>query len=296
CVAGGAYVLSTPVTCRERSILRVVEGRVQPVRRAVTVLARRRKELWLCRWARIGCVVVIRLVAADTSGGQRGVVVVDVAVGALARRNRVRSGQREWGVVVVEGGISPNRGVVAQLTLLREPGRCVRRIRGAVVILQVTGDARRAVQGVVVVDVAVGALARRNRVRSRKSKPGGGVVEHSVDPLHGVVAGFAGGGEARVRHRSGRVVVVFLVARYAGGAGQVVVVVHVAVGALPRWNRVRSGQHEAGAVVIERGVEPGRSAVARIASLRKIRRDVIGTGRSLVVLQVAGYARPAGQV
>ncbi len=112
----------------------MIETCVQPVRRTVTVLARRWKELWLRRVTRIGGVVVIRLMAANTSGRQRSVVVVDVTIGALARRDRMRSGQRKRGVVVVEGGIRPRRGVVAQLALLREAGCGVRRRIGAVVI------------------------------------------------------------------------------------------------------------------------------------------------------------------
>ena len=52
--------------------------------------------------ARVRRVVVIRLMAADASSRQRGVVSVDVAISALPRRNGMRSGQRERCVVVVE--------------------------------------------------------------------------------------------------------------------------------------------------------------------------------------------------
>jgi hypothetical protein len=52
--------------------------------------------------AGIGGVVVIGLMAADASRGQRGVVAVDVAVSARPRRCLVRACQGECRVVVIE--------------------------------------------------------------------------------------------------------------------------------------------------------------------------------------------------
>ena len=85
-------------------------------------------------------------------------------------------------------------------------------------------------------------------------------------------------------------------ARIAGRARQVVIVVDVAIRTLPRRHRVRVGQDEPCAVVIKRGIEPGARAVALIASRREIRRHVIRIRRSLVVLLVARIARRARQV
>ena len=82
----------------------------------------------------------------------------------------------------------------------------------------------RAVQVVVVVDVAVGARARGNSVDARQREASLRVIELSIRPLHGVMALFAGGREAGVRHRDFRIVVVGLVARNASGIGNVVVV------------------------------------------------------------------------
>lgn len=100
-----------------------------------------------------------------------------------------------------------------------------------------------AVQRVIVAGVAVGAQPRRDGVGARKLESGRRVIERAVGPEHSVVAGFTGCRESRrdVVHWRGRGVVVVLVARHAGGAGEVVIVVDVAVSALPRRRRVCAG-------------------------------------------------------
>ena len=173
----------------------------------------------------------------------------------------------------------------------------MRRIRRAGVILLMARVAQGAVQCIVVVDVAVGTQPRRHRMRARQLKTSGGMVEGRISPEHGVVAGFARGREARcnVIHWRGRVVVIGLMARHTRGAGQVVVIVDVAIRTLPRRGRVRPGQREPRAVVVERRVQPGRGAMALVASLGEVCRHVIGGRRALVVLQVTGDARRAVQ-
>lgn len=107
---------------------------------------------------------VVRIVRAEILGfvariavtGNRGVVVVHMAVGA--RNLEVRAHQREACVVVIERSRLPRGGAVAHLALLRESSGDVIRIRGAVVILQVAADTRRSGQVVVVVLVTIGAL------------------------------------------------------------------------------------------------------------------------------------------
>jgi len=105
-------------------------------------------------------------------------------------------------------------------------------------------DARAAGERVVVVDVAVGALPRRHRVQASQRESCRLVVKLSIGPLHGVVALLAGRGEATVRYRCGGVIVVRLMAADAGRAGDVVVIVDMAIAALPRRNAVRPGQRE----------------------------------------------------
>ena len=142
----------------EGRVLRVIERRTGPGRRVVTSLTSGREELRLCRVTWVRRVVVVGLMAAYACRRQRRVVAVDMAIRALPRRYRVGTGQRERRVVVVERRVGPHDRVMAQLALLREARRHVTGVRRAVVVLEVTGGARRAVQAVVIVDVAIRAL------------------------------------------------------------------------------------------------------------------------------------------
>ncbi len=130
---------------RERRVLSVIECGTGPCRRVVAGLAGGGEELWLRRVSRIRRVVVIRLVAPNTSDRQSGVVSVHMAIRALPWRRRVGAGQREGCVVVVEGGVGPDRGVVAQLAGCREARGGMGRRRCAGVILLVTRVAQRGV-------------------------------------------------------------------------------------------------------------------------------------------------------
>ncbi len=101
-VARRAHAVRISVVDRELGVLCVIKARIQPVRRTVAGLASRREKLWLRGMSRIGGVVVVRLVAADASCRKRGVIVVDVAVGALSRRRCMRPSQRERRRVVIK--------------------------------------------------------------------------------------------------------------------------------------------------------------------------------------------------
>jgi len=148
---------------------------------------------------------------------------------------------------------------VALVASLREIRCHVIGIRCALEVLQVTGHASGAVQPVRIgAGVAVGALTRRNGVHARQRETGRRVVKRSIGPGDRVMALLArrresGSGVCDWRRR---VVVIGLVARYAGSSRKVVVVIDVAVGASPRWNGVRSRQRKSRAVVIEGRTQP----------------------------------------
>ena len=124
----------------------MIERRTRPGGRGMARRAGGREELRLRCVAWIGGVVVIGLMAADTSRGQRRVVAVDVAVGAYPRRHYVRAGQREGGVVVIKRGIGPVRRVVTKFARSGEASRCVGRVGCAGVILLVARVAQSAIQ------------------------------------------------------------------------------------------------------------------------------------------------------
>ena len=149
------------------------------------------------------------------------------------------------------------------------------------------GDAGAACKVVIVVDVAIGALARRHGVQAGQSKAGGGVIECRVGPRRCVMTLLASGREARVRYRRGRVVEIGLVATDAGRIGDVVVVVDVAIGACARRHRVGSGERKSRLGVIESRWLPGRSVVAGLADLGEPAGDVVGIRGALEILQVA---------
>ena len=196
---------------------------------------------------------------------------------------------------MVEGGIRPHRRVVAQFTRGRETGRRMGRIVRARIVLLVARVAECVVQRVIVIDVAIGTLPRRNGMRSGQRESSGGMIKLAVRPEHSVVTLLARRGEACVRHRSRRRVVVALMATHASRAGDVVVVVDVAIGALARRRSMATSQREAGAVVIEGRIQPGTRVVALIASLREIGRHVIRIRSSLKIFKMATDARRAIQ-
>ena len=134
-VAGSTHAVGVAMVDRELGVLRVIECRTGPGGRVVAVRASSRKELRLRRVARIGRVVVVRLMATDARQGQRRVVAVDMAVRANTRRHHVRTGKGERCVVVIERGVGPDDGVVAEFTGSRESGGRVRGIVCSGVIL-----------------------------------------------------------------------------------------------------------------------------------------------------------------
>ena len=85
------------------------------------------------------------------------------------------------------------------------------------------------------------------------------------------------------------------VARDAGRAGQVVVVVGMAIAALARRHGVRSGECEINHRVIKGRRSPRQGCVALRAIGGEVRRNVIRIRRALKIFQVAANAGRAGQ-
>ena len=157
-------------------------------------------------------------------------------------------------------------------------------------VLEVAGYARRAVQCVIIVDVTIRALARRNGVQSGQREAGRRMIELGIAPLHRIVAVFTCVREPAVRHRSGRAGEIFLVAAKTGHRTQGVIVVGMAIDALPRWNRVPSGQNKTGRAMVEPsnfGVQPVVRRVTVLASGRELRFHVARVGSRGEVLEVA---------
>ena len=191
--------------------------------------------------------------ARITQGAVQRIIVVDVTVGALPWRDRVRARQLESSRRVIEGGVGPENGVMAGFARRREScGNMVHRRSRGVVVGLVAGHAGRAGEVVIVVDMTVSALPRRRGMRPSKRESRAVVVEGRIQPGRRVVALVAGLREIR-RHviRVRRSLKVFQVTGNAGRAGQVVIIVDVAIGALPRWNCVHAGEGEGCRVVIE---------------------------------------------
>jgi len=294
CMTRGAHPVRVAVAGRKLRVLRVIERGARPRCRVVAGLARRREELRLRRVARVRGVVVIGLVTTNAGCGQRRVIVIDVTIGTDSWRHGVRAGQRKRGVVVVEGGIRPYRRVVAELARGGEPCRCMGGIRRARVVFLVARVAQRAVQRIVVVHMAVGTLPWWHRVRARQREASGGVIKLAVRPLHGVMTLLARGGEAGVRHRRGRVVVVGLMTPDTSCRQSGVVIVGMAVRAGSRRHGMRSGQRERSVVVVEGRIRPEDRVVAQLACRRESRVRH-GRGRIVEIRLMAGDAQRAIQ-
>jgi len=175
------------VLARERkSRLRVIEIRRRPSAGRVADLASRRNAL--LRVIGILRVLVIRHVTRHAAGIGDVVVVVDVAIRALSRRYGVLAGQRESRLRVVEIRWLPGRGRMARLAILRKTKLHVIRIGRALEVLQVTRNARRIRDVVIVVHVAIHALPRGYGVGPSQWKTSRGMIELGVKPVVKTVA------------------------------------------------------------------------------------------------------------
>ena len=166
----------------------VIELAVGPLNSVVALLTGGR-ESGVRYWR--GRVVVIGLVTADARDIGDVVVVVDVAIGALARRNGMGSAERESRLGVIECRRLPGCSVMADVAGLSEAASHVIGIRGSLEILEMARNASAAGQIVVIVRMAIGASARRNCMSTRQREVDAGVVESCRRPTRGGVAGLA---------------------------------------------------------------------------------------------------------
>ena len=114
--------------------------------------------------------LIFRLVAPVTVGGQSCVVVVHMAICALDAY--VLSRQRECRIVVIECRGRPACGAVAHIALLRETNRNMVRVVGLLEVGQMATDACRIGDVVVVIDVTLTALNGGMSASQRPSRCG----------------------------------------------------------------------------------------------------------------------------
>lgn len=151
-----------------------------PCRRIVTKLTCLRECASHVVWS-LGTLVV-RQMAGNASRNRDVVVIVRMAKGT--GRGQVESGKRPACRCVVKRCWLPGRRIVAKLAGLREPSSHVVRSFCALIIRQVTGNARRHRNVVVVVDVA--------------KRAGRGLVEPGERPTRGRVVKLGGLPRGRV--------------------------------------------------------------------------------------------------
>lgn len=239
----------------ERGVV-VIEDAVGPEIRVVAQLARRGKASRdvIHRTERS---VVIGLMASDAGCAVQFVVAVNVAVGALARRNGVHSGKGKPGCRMVESSVGPQHRIVTLLAGLGEARLRMVGSRCGLIILEVTAHAGIGRQVVIVVDVAVRTQPRGHCMRTRQHEAGGGVIESCSQPGSRVVTLVASLGKV-LSHVTwiGCGLIILQVTRHARGAGQVVIIVDMAVGTLPRGYGMHPGKRESDQVVVETRIRP----------------------------------------
>ena len=231
----------------------MVEGPISPTGGGVALIAGLRKAR--LHMVRIRRPLEIFQVAVHAGAAIQAVVVVDVALRALQRG--VRSGQRKSRRRMVECRAGPVGRRMTGLAGGGKPCRRVRRIIRSVEIVLMAADAGGIGAGQVVVPVDMALRALQCRVRTGQRESRRRVIKRRIAPRGSVVTLLAGGRECSLHvARIVGVVVVVLMATYAGriGAGQVVISIDVALRALQRG--VCAGQRKAGRRVIKASIAP----------------------------------------
>ena len=159
----------------------------------------------------------------------------------------MRAGQGETRGRVVEVRSGPRRCVVALLAGLGKSRLYVIGIGGALEIRQVARHTGCIGTGQVVITIHVALYALQRGMRAGQGEAGGGMIKRRITPRGRGVALLAGLREIRLHVvRIGGALEVLQMAAHTSrvGAGQVVIVVDVALHAL--HGRVRAGQWESG--------------------------------------------------
>ena len=171
-MAGCTDTLGVPMVNRKP---RVIEDRSRPCGCRMARLTGRREPSR--RVVGIGRLLVLCRVTAIAVGGQARIVVIHVAT--RARHAGVSTGKRKGRVVMIKNALSPDHRVVAHRAVGRETS-VIDRCQSSAEICLVTRNAGRAVQAVVVIDVA--GSAGHAYVRAGQRKAGRGVIECRTRP------------------------------------------------------------------------------------------------------------------
>lgn len=177
---------------------------------------------------------------------------------------------------------------MADLALLGYPAGNVIWICGSLVILEMAGNASRAGDAEIVVDVALVALQAGVSATERESQRS--VIDAGRLPCGGVVAVLTSLGKAE-RHMIGIgcLAKIRQVTTDAGCRGAFVFSAHVATGTIE--GGMGSGQSEPGHLqMVELGARPAGDRVALLAARRKSGSHVIGRAGLLIIRGVAGVA------
>lgn len=178
-----------------------------------------------------------------------------MAVDALARRYGVCTSQGESCSAVVEAGVGPARRVVALRALsVRELLFRVLRVRRTSVVGLMARKASGAAQGVIVVNVTIDALARRDRVHAGQWKPSRAVVKLRVQPVVRAVTPLAvlDGERLRTMLRIRSAKVIGLMARITIRRHRLELAVgRILVTRIAIDRSVRSGQRESIVVILD---------------------------------------------
>jgi len=163
--------------CQRKLGLRMIKLRTAPIRgrMALCTILRKSSRLMI----RIIGSLEIAKVAPDAGRRRSHKLIVFVACDARHCRMCARKGKAKS--VVINLGIQPTGRGVAQLASCREAGRRVWRVRGRLIILQMTPIAGRRRTGKLAVDVARVASNRNVRAIQRKVRKQI-VIELSAQP------------------------------------------------------------------------------------------------------------------